>query len=99
MRGDWNFTQLLEEGSSINNKFMMVSPQHEMHTQRSPPEVKIDFVVKMFINFLDFVIEEYVYYFLVHLDSVITLICDWSFLCLVLKKKKKNLLDFASFIN
>ena len=33
MRGDCNFTQLLEEGSIINNEFMMDSPQDKVHTQ------------------------------------------------------------------
>ena len=46
MRGDCNFTQLLEEGSIINNEFMMDSPQDEVHTQQSSPKVQLKSITK-----------------------------------------------------
>ena len=46
MRGDCNFTQLLEVGSIINNEFMMDSPQDEVHTQPSSPKVQLKSITK-----------------------------------------------------
>lgn len=42
--GDWNFTQLLEEGSNMNNELMMDSPQEEVHTLQFPPKVQMEYV-------------------------------------------------------
>ena len=47
-RGDWNFTQLLEEGSNnnMNNKIMMDSSQDEVHTLQFPPKVQTESITK-----------------------------------------------------
>ena len=45
-RGDWNFTQLLEEGSNMNNELMMDSPQDEVHTLQFPPKVQMESITK-----------------------------------------------------
>ena len=45
-RGDWNFTQHLDEGSNMNNELMMDSPQDEVHTLQFPPKVQMESVTK-----------------------------------------------------
>ena len=46
MCGDYNFTQLLEEGSIMNNEFVMDSPQDEVHSQQSPAEIQMGSINK-----------------------------------------------------
>jgi len=42
MPGDWNFTELLQQESNMNNEFMIESPQDEVYTQQSPPKVQMN---------------------------------------------------------
>ena len=46
MCGDYNFTQLLEERSIMNNEFVMDSPQDEVHNQQSPAEIQMGSINK-----------------------------------------------------